>query len=145
MLHSKHLSVVVISHLRGTVMRILLSSAEIGKKIKDFRKRNGLSQEGLAELIGLSFQQVQKYESGVNRLNTDKLQAIANVLSVPVASFFEDQPIEALPFSEQERKLLESFRSIKDSNIKNCIVEFSSFAGSKFRVSVVNSPKMPHE
>ena len=108
-----------------------LSSIEIGRKIKEFRKHKGLSQEGLAELVSLSFQQIQKYESGVNRLNTDKLQAIANTLSVPVASFFEDQPIEALDFSDQERNLLKSFRSIKDSKIKNCIVEFTSFAGSK--------------
>jgi transcriptional regulator with XRE-family HTH domain len=119
------------SLLWGTTMSTLLNSIEIGGKIKEFRKRKGLSQEALAELMGLSFQQIQKYESGVNRLNTDKLQAIANILSVPVASFFEDQPIEALPFSEQERELIESFRSIKDNKIKNCIVEFSSFASSK--------------
>lgn len=130
-LHSEHLPVVVISLLRGAAMGKALSSIEIGKKIKEFRKHKGLSQEGLAELIGVSFQQVQKYESGVNRLNTDNLQAIANTLSVPVASFFEDQPIESLGISDQERNLLESFRSIKNSKIKNCIVEFSNFAGSK--------------
>ncbi len=109
----------------------ILNSVEIGMKIKQIRKHKGLSQEKLAELIGVSFQQVQKYESGVNRLNTDKLQAIAHTLSVPVASFFEDQPIEALPFSDQERIIIESFRSIKDSKIKECILEFSSFAGKR--------------
>jgi transcriptional regulator with XRE-family HTH domain len=112
-------------------MGIVISSVEIGRKIKEYRKHCGLSQERLAELVGLSFQQIQKYESGVNRVNKDNLQSIANTLSVPVASFFEDQPIEALPLSDQERKLLESFRSVKDGNIKNCIVEFASFAGSK--------------
>ena len=110
-------------------MSKILDSFEIGKRIKQIRKHKGLSQEKLAELIGVSFQQVQKYESGVNRLNTDKLQAIANILSVPVASFFEDQPIEALPFSDQERTLIESFRTIKDLKIKECILEFSLFAG----------------
>ena len=109
----------------------ILDSFEIGKRIKQIRKHKGLSQEKLAELIGVSFQQVQKYESGVNRLNTDKLQAIANTLSVPVASFFEDQPIEALPFSDQERTLIESFRTIKDRKIKECILEFSSFARNR--------------
>jgi len=112
-------------------MGTVLNSVEIGRKLKEFRKHKGLSQEGLAELIGLSFQQIQKYESGVNKLNTDKLQAIANILCVPVASFFQNQPIEALPFSSQERELIESFRSIKDSKIKNCIVELSNFASSK--------------
>jgi transcriptional regulator with XRE-family HTH domain len=109
----------------------ILESAEIGKRIKKIRKHKGLSQEKLAELIDVSFQQVQKYESGVNRLNTDKLQAIANSLSVPVASFFEDLPIEALPFSDQERALIESFRTIRDLKIKECILELSSFAGKR--------------
>lgn len=109
----------------------MLSSVDIGRKIKEYRKHAGLSQERLAELIGLSFQQIQKYESGVNRLNTDKLQDIANALCVPVASFFDDQPIEALPFNDQERELLKSFRSIRDGNVKNCIVTLSVVAGSK--------------
>lgn len=109
----------------------VLSSVEIGRKIKEFRKHKGLSQERLAELIGLSFQQVQKYEAGTNRLNTDKLQALANILSIPVAAFFEDQPIEALPFTEQERKLMESFRSINDNRVKECIVELLCFTGDK--------------
>lgn len=112
-------------------MGTILSSVEIGRKIKEYRKHAGLSQERLAELIGLSFQQVQKYESGVNRLNTDKLQIIADVLCIPVASFFDDQPIEALPFTDQERELLKSFRSIQDNNVKNCIVTISGVAGSK--------------
>lgn len=117
----------------------VLSSVEIGRKIKAFRKHKGLSQEKLAELIGLSFQQIQKYEAGTNRLNTDKLQAIANTLSIPVAAFFEDQPIEALPFSEQERKLIESFRSIQDNHIKDCIVEFSCFAGITSATKLINT------
>lgn len=109
-----------------------LSSVEIGRKMKEFRKRKGISQEGLAELVGLSFQQIQKYEAGTNRLNTDKLQDVANALSVPVSAFFEDQPIESLPFTEQERKLIESFRSIQNKQIKECMVEFSCFAGKKW-------------
>lgn len=112
-------------------MGIILSSLDIGLKIKEHRKRAGLSQEGLAELVGLSFQQIQKYESGVNRLNTDKLQTIAKALCIPVAAFFDDQPIEALPFTDQERELLQSFRSIRDDNVKTCIVTLSNVAGSK--------------
>ncbi len=108
-----------------------LDSFEIGRRIKKIRKHKGLSQEKLAELISVSFQQVQKYESGINRLNTDKLQAIAHSLAVPVASFFEDQPIEALPLSDQERTLIESFRAIKDPKVKECILEFSTFAGTR--------------
>ena len=107
----------------------MVSSVEIGQKIKELRKRKGFSQERFAELIGLSFQQVQKYESGLNRLNTDKLQVVADTLSVPVSAFFEDIPLEAVPLSEQERKLLEAFRAIPDNSIKNCIVEISRYSG----------------
>jgi transcriptional regulator with XRE-family HTH domain len=112
-------------------MSEILSSAEIGRKIKAIRKRLGVSQEKLAELVGVSFQQIQKYESGANRLNTDKLQVIASRLSVPVAAFFENQPIEALPFTEQERNLMQSFRAISDCKIKDSIFQVTVFAGEK--------------
>lgn len=105
-----------------------LDSAEIGRRMKMMRKQKGLSQEKLAELVDVSTQQIQKYENGVNMMNTNKLQAIANALAVPVASFFDDVPIEALPFSDQERILIESFRKISDRRIQECILEFAQFA-----------------
>jgi transcriptional regulator with XRE-family HTH domain len=53
------------------------------------RKMMGLSQERLAEALGLTFQQVQKYERGSNRISASKLYEIAKFLSVPVSYFFE--------------------------------------------------------
>jgi transcriptional regulator with XRE-family HTH domain len=106
----------------------ILDSVEIGRRIRSMRKQKRLSQERLAELIEVSTQQVHKYEIGVNLMNTNKLQAIANALAVPVASFFDDMPIETLPFSEQERILIESFRKISDRRIQECILEFAQFA-----------------
>jgi len=52
----------------------------------------GMSQEKLADAIGLTFQQVQKYEKGTNRMGSSRLQQIANVLQVPVTFFFEGGP-----------------------------------------------------
>jgi transcriptional regulator with XRE-family HTH domain len=52
----------------------------------------GMSQEKLGEHLGITFQQIQKYEKGTNRIGASRLQAIARVLSVPVAFFFEDAP-----------------------------------------------------
>jgi transcriptional regulator with XRE-family HTH domain len=52
----------------------------------------GLSQEKLAKAIGLTFQQVQKYERGTNRMGASRLQQIANVLEVPVTFFFGGAP-----------------------------------------------------
>jgi transcriptional regulator with XRE-family HTH domain len=61
---------------------------EIGKKIRALRLERGLSQSGLAEGIGLTFQQVQKYEKGANRVSAGRLQQIADLLNVPVTFFY---------------------------------------------------------
>jgi transcriptional regulator with XRE-family HTH domain len=52
----------------------------------------GMSQEKLGEHLGITFQQIQKYEKGSNRIGASRLQNIARVLSVPVAFFFDDAP-----------------------------------------------------
>ena len=61
---------------------------EIGRKIRALRLERGLSQSGLAEGIGLTFQQVQKYEKGTNRVSAGRLQQIAELLNVPVMFFY---------------------------------------------------------
>jgi transcriptional regulator with XRE-family HTH domain len=61
----------------------------VGARIRMRRKLLGVSQERLAEQLGLTFQQVQKYERGANRVSASKLHAIGTALSAPVAYFFE--------------------------------------------------------
>lgn len=61
----------------------------VGVKIRARRKTLGLSQEQLADALGLTFQQVQKYERGRNRVSASKLHAAAIALQVPPAYFFE--------------------------------------------------------
>jgi transcriptional regulator with XRE-family HTH domain len=61
---------------------------EIGQKIRALRLERGLSQSGLAEGIGLTFQQVQKYEKGTNRVSAGRLQKIADMLNTPVMFFY---------------------------------------------------------
>lgn len=61
---------------------------EIGRKIRTLRLERGLSQSRLATGIGLSFQQLQKYESGANRVSAGRLQRIAALLGVPVTVFY---------------------------------------------------------
>lgn len=61
----------------------------VGAKVRIRRKFLGLSQSDLANAIGLTFQQVQKYERGSNRVSASKLFEISNVLKAPVAYFFE--------------------------------------------------------
>ena len=62
----------------------------IGGRIAALRVAQGLSQTDLGQAIGVSFQQVQKYEKGRNRIGAGRLQAIADLLKVPVDTFFAD-------------------------------------------------------
>ena len=61
---------------------------EIGRKIRALRLERGLSQSNLADGIGLTFQQVQKYEKGTNRVSAGRLQRIAEMLKIPVTFFY---------------------------------------------------------
>src|SRR3954470_4121108 len=65
-----------------------VEDVEIGRKIRALRLERGLSQSGLADGIGLTFQQVQKYEKGTNRVSAGRLQKIADRLNTPVMFFF---------------------------------------------------------
>lgn len=64
----------------------------VGSRVRLRRNMLGMSQEKLGEHLGITFQQIQKYEKGTNRVGASRLQAIASVLKVPVAFFFEDAP-----------------------------------------------------
>jgi transcriptional regulator with XRE-family HTH domain len=61
----------------------------VGKRIRHRRWMNGTTQQQLAESVGIKFQQIQKYETGMNRVSASRLWDIANVLDVPVSFFFE--------------------------------------------------------
>src|ERR1041385_370523 len=61
---------------------------EIGRRIRALRLERGLSQSDLAKGIGLTFQQVQKYEKGTNRVSAGRLQKIADLLNVPITYFY---------------------------------------------------------
>lgn len=61
----------------------------VGKRIRHRRWMNGTTQQQLAEAVGIKFQQIQKYETGMNRVSASRLWDIANVLGVNVSFFFE--------------------------------------------------------
>ena len=64
----------------------------VGGRIRMRRKLLGMSQEKLGDRLGLTFQQVQKYEKGTNRIGASRLQHISHILQVPVPFFFEGAP-----------------------------------------------------
>lgn len=66
----------------------------VGSRVRMRRIMLGMSQEKLGEALGLTFQQVQKYEKGTNRVGASRLQQISEILQVPVSFLFEGAPVE---------------------------------------------------
>ncbi len=67
----------------------------VGMRLGTLRKARGLSQADLGRAVGVTFQQVRKYETGQNRVGAGRLRAFAQLLQVPVSVFFEDDTAEA--------------------------------------------------
>ena len=78
---------------------------EIGIRLRLLREKAGYSQEKLAELIEVSRFQIQKYERGQDMLITEKLQLLADALSVPIQTFFISNDSETLPLAVEEKLL----------------------------------------
>jgi transcriptional regulator with XRE-family HTH domain len=76
----------------------------VGLKVREFRRARGLSQSALGDAIGVSFQQVQKYERGANRVSASMLFEIAGALKVQPAVFYEDLGAKTAPLSPQARE-----------------------------------------
>jgi len=110
---------------------------EVGHRIRIERLARGLSQTALANQLGVTFQQVQKYEKGVNRVGAGRLTKIAEVLGIDVGTFFggkdvleggeakdsgETSPLKLLTVSGAFR-LLRAYGDIEDSNLRRAIVD----------------------
>ena len=86
----------------------------VGNRVRLRRMLVGMSQEKLGEMLGLTFQQIQKYEKGTNRIGSGRLYQIANILSVPVDYFYEGVPgqtASAPGFAEPDTKSMLDFLS----------------------------------
>jgi transcriptional regulator with XRE-family HTH domain len=104
--------------------------AMVGARVRMLRERRKMSQTALGESIGVSFQQVQKYERGANRISASALFHIARTLGVSPADFFEGlagQGDSAMDWSRmsdpQVRGLLDNFNRIPSSKVKAKVAE----------------------
>ncbi|MCA1491051.1 MULTISPECIES: helix-turn-helix domain-containing protein [Sinorhizobium/Ensifer group] len=88
----------------------------VGSRIRLRRTMLGMSQEKLGESLGITFQQIQKYEKGTNRVGASRLQNIATILNVPVSFFFEDAPGEGTGVQS----------GMSESSSSNYVVDFLS-------------------
>ena len=85
--------------------------AHVGNRIRMRRQIVGVSQEKLAEMLGITFQQVQKYEKGSNRISASRLYSTARTLGVAVQFFFEDVPEGIDPGEIAEQHSADDFMS----------------------------------
>lgn len=85
----------------------------VGSRVRLRRLMVGMSQEALADRLGVTFQQVQKYEKGTNRISASRLQAISDVFRVPPSFFFQDEE-NAAPSAGQETGDVSTFVSSKE-------------------------------
>ncbi len=102
----------------------------IGRNVRIRRLAKGLSQVQLAEQLGVTFQQLQKYETGGNRVPTGRLVTIAAILAVPIAALFEGTNA-----AEPSRSLL---ALVSDSRSFRLAHAFAAIKDNKCRVSLVN-------
>jgi transcriptional regulator with XRE-family HTH domain len=116
---------------------------EIGTEIKRIRKDLGMSQIKLAEEVGVSFQQIQKYEKGVNKISMEMIQRIAMALGISVNTFFQKEKTlivseppgkyyskrksltgeTSLPLNLEETALLQLFRKVESKKIREGLIK----------------------
>lgn len=108
-----------------SVKRPCAADQEVGRRIRMNRLQKGLSQTALANHLGITFQQVQKYERGVNRVGAGRLQKIAEVFGIPVASFFvegdaieQDASAVTLLQTGAQLRMAKAFAGIKSQTMR---------------------------
>ena len=105
------------------------------------RKLMGLSQESLARNIGITFQQVQKYERGINRMSASRLFDLARVLQVPISFFFEGMETHATGMAEDDAPTFQHEHPVMSREAVDVLRAFSQVREPGLRRHIVNLVK----
>lgn len=109
--------------------------AQVGNRVRIRRMLIGMSQERLGDLLGLTFQQVQKYEKGINRIGAGRLFEIARILDVPIDFFYDgvggpaegmaeaSAPVMEFVSSTEGLQLSLSFMKIRDPKVRKRVLD----------------------
>jgi transcriptional regulator with XRE-family HTH domain len=120
----------------------------VGSRIRTRRLLVGLSQEKLGEALGITFQQIQKYEKGTNRISASRLQQAARVLGVPVEYFYEGGPqlegpqsgfaegaaadyVSDFLMTNEGIQLMKAFMRIRDASVRRRVIDLIDALGEK--------------
>ncbi|ANH05415.1 MULTISPECIES: helix-turn-helix domain-containing protein [Shinella] len=112
----------------------------VGSRVRLRRLMVGMSQEALADRLGVTFQQVQKYEKGTNRISASRLQAISDVFRVPPSFFFQDEDsaaptagvahetgdVSTFVSSKEGLDLNRAFLKIEDAGVRKSIIALAT-------------------
>ncbi len=112
----------------------------VGSRVRLRRLMVGMSQEALADRLGVTFQQVQKYEKGTNRISASRLQAISDVFRVPPSFFFQDDEsagpsaavgqetgdVSTFVSSKEGLDLNRAFLKIEDAGVRKSIIQLAT-------------------
>lgn len=120
----------------------------VGQRIRWRRRELRLTQEKLGEMLGLTFQQVQKYEKGVNRISAGRLFEMATVLGVPIEYFYEgveeylgqerlqaaedDEAVHAPVMNAETLDLIAAFQKIDDASLRKSLLNTVRAAAAAF-------------
>ncbi len=123
----------------------------VGARVRQLRTLGGMTQTKLGEAIGMSFQQVQKYERGTNRISASRLYRLSQVFDVTVEYFFEDMPPDIAGISpakgsgkakklpsyepdtmtkQETMRLVRAYYSIDDANVRKQVYETTKALGA---------------
>jgi transcriptional regulator with XRE-family HTH domain len=116
----------------------------VGRRMRARRLQLGLSQQALGDALGISYQQVQKYEKGVSRIGAGRLQQVAKILTVPVSFFFDEnlggsqEGDEVLAFLDAPYtlRLVQAFAGMPDRFIQQRIVQLIEQIVASIRAAV---------
>jgi transcriptional regulator with XRE-family HTH domain len=112
----------------------------VGARIRLLRKRRKMSQAELGKALDVTFQQVQKYEKGTNRVGASRLQMVANALNVPIAELFggttatnsnTSRATKSVVFDPESLRLAEAFVRISDKEVRTLLVEVAEAMARK--------------
>lgn len=123
--------------------------AHVGQRVRVRRLQLGMSQEKLANALGLTFQQVQKYEKGTNRISVGRLRQISEILSAPLTWFYDgaetfDAPLRAgtdtLLWDDATLELARAFQKLTDPGVRSHILGLVTSLASERRDGVRTPP-----
>lgn len=103
---------------------------KVGAILRARRIEVGMTQEAVAKAVGVTFQQVQKYEKGANSMNSGRLVDFSKALNMPVARFFGEQPYVSNNASDREGlEMMKAFNAIPDAAIRKRISDLARAVG----------------